>query len=363
MWDVATGQCLRVAQGHSNSLYAVDWSPAGTHLVSGGTDRMVTIYALDVAQPTSGTPRVLQGHSDIVLGVGWSPDGHRLASSEWDNLVHVWDATAGAPVQLLQHLEDTRNYFSALAWGPDGRLACGSYRQSVLVWDERTKSSRWLDHQRPTWVRTVAWRSDGRQLAGGDEYGTIYVWNADDHTLVRAMADVHNTVMCLAWEPEEASAGARLASGGLGNGGGELFIWNTVSGECLHTVAGHPVNVHAVAWGSQKDIVISGDSEGTLRWWHLQRGDCLRVHKAHEGSVQSLRRSPDGTKLASCGDDGAIRIWDLDSGEPLQTLRRDRPYERMDITGVTGLTTAQVASLKALGAVETLGRVPPGREQ
>jgi WD40 repeat protein len=149
----------------------------------------------------------------------------------------------------------------------------------------------------------------------------------------------------------------------LGKGGGELFVWNTASGERLHAIAGHPVNVHAVAWGSQAGIVISGDSEGTLRWWNLQRGDCLRVQKAHEGSVQSLRRSPDGTKLASCGDDGAIVLWDLHSGDHLQTLRRDRPYERMDITGVTGLTTAQVASLKALGAVETLGRVPPGRDQ
>src|SRR4030095_4037585 len=111
---------------------------------------------------------------------------------------------------------------------------------------------------------------------------------------------------CLAW----ASEGARLASGGLGKGGGELFVWNTASGERLHGVTGHPAVVCAVAWGAQAEIVISGDSEGTLHWWNLQSGDCLRVEKAHEGSVQSLRRSPDGTKLASCGDDGALLLWD-----------------------------------------------------
>jgi WD40 repeat protein len=54
--------------------------------------------------------------------------------------------------------------------------------------------------------------------------------------------------------------------------------------------------------------------------------------------------------LASCGDDGAIRLWDLDSGEPLQTLRRDRLYERLNITGIQGLTETQQASLRALGA-------------
>ena len=89
-----------------------------------------------------------------------------------------------------------------------------------------------------------------------------------------------------------------------------------------------------------------------LRWWDVQRGECLRVQKAHQGTVQALKVSPDGRRLASCGDDGAIRLWDLESGDLLRTLRRDRPYERLDISGVKGLTQAQKASLYTLGAIE-----------
>jgi hypothetical protein len=44
-------------------------------------------------------------------------------------------------------------------------------------------------------------------------------------------------------------------------------------------------------------------------------------------------------------------LWDVQTGECLHTLHSDRPYERMNITAATGLTAAQVAALKALGAV------------
>ena len=65
-----------------------------------------------------------------------------------------------------------------------------------------------------------------------------------------------------------------------------------------------------------------------------------------------MRASPDRRLLASCGDDGAIRIWQLEGGEHMETLRRDRPYERLDITGIKGLADAQKSTLKMMGAIE-----------
>jgi len=84
----------------------------------------------------------------------------------------------------------------------------------------------------------------------------------------------------------------------------------------------------------------------------VQSGECMRMRAAHQGAIRSLRSSPDGSRLVSCGSDGAIIVWDLASGEHLQTLRRDRPYERLDITGIRGVTEAQKATLRALGAME-----------
>jgi len=110
--------------------------------------------------------------------------------------------------------------------------------------------------------------------------------------------------------------------------------------------------VHALAWNPTEALLVSGGSDGMLRWWNVQSGECVRVRKGHQGAIQSLKISSDGRRLASCGDDSVITVWGLESGELLRTLRRDRPYERLDISGVKGLTEAQRATLRALGAVE-----------
>ena len=67
-------------------------------------------------------------------------------------------------------------------------------------------------------------------------------------------------------------------------------------------------------------------------------------------------------EVATTGGDGAITLWNLHSGEHLRTLRRDRPYERLDITGIRGVTQAQKASLRALGAMESLSESPVDRD-
>ena len=49
--------------------------------------------------------------------------------------------------------------------------------------------------------------------------------------------------------------------------------------------------------------------------------------------------------VASSGQDGTARLWEVRGGAALRVLRVERRYERLDITGLTGVTAAQRAAI------------------
>jgi len=348
LWEVERGQCVRVLQGYDACLYDLDWSPDGTQLASAGSDSVVSLW--QVESLGGGTPRgVLRGHGWTVYGVAWRPDGGVLASSGWDNAIRLWDSATSNCLQVIGDRDHPDSPFWGLAWSPDGKLLAGAtVSYGVLLWEVRAGSLRWIGRELPIWIRRLAWSPDGKYLVGGGDDGQVYVWDASDGRLLLRLGGHHAAVMSVAWSPD----GTRLASGGGSLGKGEVFVWDASTGACLYTLNEPSGSVYALAWNPGGAGLLSGGSDGRLRWWDVHSGQCIRVREAHQGTVQALKVSPDESLLASCGNDGTIRLWGLESGQHLHTLRRDRPYERLTITGIRGLTEAQKASLRALGAVE-----------
>jgi WD40 repeat protein/predicted ATPase/transcriptional regulator with XRE-family HTH domain len=347
-WDVASGLCRRIVRGYALTLNDVDWSPDGTRLAVGGSDSLVTIF--DVAG--TARPLMLRGHSGVVRGVSWSPDSRWLASIVENNEIRLWDSASGRCLSVLRDTDNPSDIFVALAWSPDGKwLAVGTTRHGVRLFDLSTRQLRsWQAEASASSAKNVVlWSRDGARLVAGGEGGTIFVWDAENGRLLQQMARDTKMITNLAWSPR----GEMLASAVSGREGAELLIWDFQRGELIRRLS-HPHSqiVSAVAWGADEGSVISGDSEGGILWWDLQSGECEQLHETPHGMVLSIKRSPDGTTLASCGDDGAVMLWDSRTGHLIRTLRRDRPYERLDITGIKGLTEAQKATLRALGAVE-----------
>ncbi|NJN12173.1 MAG: hypothetical protein HC815_31125 [Richelia sp. RM1_1_1] len=119
----------------------------------------------------------------------------------------------------------------------------------------------------------------------------------------------------------------------------------------MRILEGHTNSIFSAIYSPDGKKIASGSSDKTIIIWDVDTGECIRILEGHTNRVYSLVFSPDGKTLVSGSWDETIRIWNVETGECLKILR-DRPYERMNIKGVKGLTEAEITTLKALGAVE-----------
>ena len=99
-------------------------------------------------------------------------------------------------------------------------------------------------------------------------------------------------------------------------------------------------------------VVASCGGDGLVRLWNAHTLEPLRTLEGHRSLVIGVALSADGAVGVSGSADGTVRLWNTTDGTLLRTLRVDRRYERLDITGLAGVTEAQRRTLLALGAVD-----------
>lgn len=180
VWDVATGQLLRVlrppiAEGHEGKLYAVALSPDGsTVAVAGWTGwdwyGKVDVYLFD---RTSGRLlRRLQGLPEVINHLAFSPDGRWLAATLCGkNGIRVWDWRSGAePAADASYGADSYGAH----WSRDGRLATTSWDGKIRLYRVRAGNGspvleRLAEVPAPGGQRpyAIAFRPNGAELAVG----------------------------------------------------------------------------------------------------------------------------------------------------------------------------------------------------
>jgi WD40 repeat protein/transcriptional regulator with XRE-family HTH domain len=341
LWDAKSGQLFRTLQGHSSRVRAVAFSPDGTALASGGDDQLIRFWDVKSRQIL----RILQGSSLRVWSVAFSPDGTMLASGSDDQMVRLWDVRTGQLTRTMHGYSHGRRVWS-VAFSPDGTmLASGSDDQVARLWDVRTGGLlKTLERESSGWIWSVAFSPDGTMLASSSDDQTVQLWDIDTAQVLKIMQGHSGWVWSVAFSPD----GAMLASSSDDQ---TVRLWDVHSGQLLKTLQGHGGWVRSVAFSRDGTMLASGSDDQTVRLWNAHTGELLITLQGHTNPVRSVAFSPDGF-LASGSYDGTVKFWRIQTGECLATLRAERPYERMNITGATGLPEGQKTTLKLLGAFE-----------
>jgi WD40 repeat protein/transcriptional regulator with XRE-family HTH domain len=339
LWDVANGHCLQIVQGYTNRVWSIDLSTDGSILASGSEDSIIRLW--DVK--TGHCLKTMQDRNHGVMVVAFSPRGFRLASGGQDQTIRVWDGNTGRSLSILR---GHTNWVRTVIFSPDGNtLASGSEDQTIRLWDINTGSCTCLLQGHTSWVRSVAFSPDGNMLASGADDQMIRLWDVTDGRCLRTLQGHTNRVRAIVFSPD----GNTLASGSEDQ---TIRLWDVRTGHCFNTLQGHSGWIRSVAFSPDGNTLASGGEDQTVRLWDVNTWQCLQTLRSHSNRVRWVTFSPDGRTLASSSDDGTVKLWDIQTATCLKTFISERPYERMNITGVQGLTEAQKANLRALGAIE-----------
>ena len=295
---------------HTESIFALAFTPDGRTLASGGADNVVRLWDVRSGKQVLRVP----GFEENRYGLAIAPDG-KTAASPGGGVIHIWNTTTGKDIRLLHvpqgPLTDgaSKAWPESLAFAPDGKsLAAAVRNYSVCTWDTATGKLLWPPpgtKGEDEWFNCVRFSPDGKYFAAGGR-GLAYLWEASSGKPVRHVGEGDDPVFTVAFSPDSSC----LAEAS----GKTIRLWEVASGKLVRRFTGCKKNVGAVLFTLDGKTLIGGDEADTIRFWDAATGQETRRIEAVYGDADNLALSPDGRTLASGGSSQTVRLWDTQTG-------------------------------------------------
>lgn len=283
-------------------ILAYAFSPDGKHALTSEGDNTVRLWDMETGRCLN----VLEGHTTgSILAVAWSAKSRRALSGAQDTTVRLWDVETG---QCMQVLDGETGPIKCVAWSPDDRyaLSCGWPwgGDSITLWDLE-KSTRVIgiecSHIVFNWV---AWSADQKRALSASDDERLRLWDIEKGECLHVLEGHKGAVNCVAW-----SADQQLALSASDDK--SVRLWELRTARCLRVLEGHTGDVWRIAWSADGRLALSASADGTARLWNVETGQCLRVLEGHKGDVRDVAWSADGRRAFSGDETGGIRVWDL----------------------------------------------------
>jgi len=341
LWDVVSGQCLMTLQGHHKTVRSIAFNTTDGTLTSLGENYTIKSWNIETAQCI----KILQANKGWIGTVAFSPGGETFVSNSKDKIVRLWDVGTG---QCHNILPGNKVWMSSFAFSPDGNIVAGGGTDGTITfWNIQDGKHLKTQEGDDNLIIAINFSSTGSLLGTGSEEPCLKLWDVNTGQCIKSLQGHTAVVSTIAFNHDDTI----LASGSFDS---TIKLWNVETGECQKTLSGHSTWINSIVFNQNSSILASGSADRCIKLWNTKTGKCFLTLKGHNNGVRSIFFNHTGTILISNSYDGTIKTWDVEAGKCLKTLGSDRPYERMNITGVKGVTAAQKAILAALGAFETL---------
>jgi WD40 repeat protein len=315
---------LRVFHGHEDAVVAVGMSQDGRRLVTASMRGQIIVW--DVA--TGQIVRVLGGHASADAAAV-SPDGRRAFSAGWERGARRDEETLiGWDLETGEQLWKDGGHEGTIAVLLGGSvILTGAPDGSVLLRDTATgrRMARLKGPGRH--VAAAAVSLDGRRAITGDGRGVVSVWDLEAKRLLYHFEidpspdNIRRGITALSLTSDGQSAAIAAGYGGRDtvdyfgpDREGRLFLWDLGERRVLRPFVGHTGPVNAVSFNGDGSRLLSGSSDKTLKLWNVHTGRCLRTFTGHTREVTSVSLTSDGRLASSGGWDANAILWDLGAG-------------------------------------------------
>ncbi|KAK1266743.1 Protein SPA1-RELATED 3 [Acorus gramineus] len=135
VWDLRRNEVTMTLQGHTDTITGMQLSPDGSYLLTNAMDNSLRIWDMRPYAPQNRCVKIMGGHQHGIeqnlLKCAWSPDGSKVTAGSSDRMVYVWDTTSR---RILYKLPGHKGSVNETAFHPTEPIvgSCGSDKQIFL---------------------------------------------------------------------------------------------------------------------------------------------------------------------------------------------------------------------------------------
>uniref|UniRef100_A0A2K6F3V1 Dynein assembly factor with WD repeats 1 n=1 Tax=Propithecus coquereli TaxID=379532 RepID=A0A2K6F3V1_PROCO len=98
------------------------------------------------------------------------------------------------------------------------------------------------------------------------------------------------------------------------------MLWDATNGKCMATLTGHDDEILDSCFDYAGKLIATASADGTARVFSAATRKCIAKLEGHEGEISKISFNPQGNRLLTGSSDKTARIWDAQTGQCLQVL-------------------------------------------